>query len=98
MTGSWTVYDLDENVLHDINPSTDDEWTGPDALRQAIFAAADGGTVIALLVVGDLAFFVHHGTLRVCPLRTDGVPALEHAMPVERDQAGIGWIVEQFQV
>lgn len=97
MTSSWAAYDVDCDTFHEINPETGDEWTPEQALKYVLFASSDGARLFALLLVGDVAFYHFEGSLRVCPLRLDGWPALAHSMPVEHDQAGIGWIVEQFQ-
>jgi hypothetical protein len=96
----WVVADLDSNTLHDVNEVTDEEWTAEDALKQQLFAEADGctGAVIAVLVAGDLAFYVLQGALRSCAVRDDRWPAFELSMPVDRGAAIIEYVAQKFAV
>jgi hypothetical protein len=101
----WWVIDTDADVLHTVNEVTDTEWTRADALKQQLYAEADGcdGTVLALLIVHewDCAYFVQGNELHVAPLLVDGRPALEDAAAVDVEHAQTGgveidWIIEQF--
>jgi hypothetical protein len=105
MTGRWVVFDADASALAEVNPYTDDQWTAAGALKQQLYAEADGctGSVLALLVVEvwDSAYFVAENVLHVVPLRADGWPVLDDAAAVDLDHARsagseIDWVIEQF--
>jgi hypothetical protein len=101
----WAVWADDGRggAIHEVNPTTGDEWTGPDAMRQALFEAADGAEAHAVLIVDadDVAYFVEAGDLKVCPLLVDGRPSVDDAVALDLKYASTGglegeWLAEQF--
>jgi hypothetical protein len=84
----WIVID-DDGYVWDYNHEVGCDWTGPEALRQALFAQADGADVIAVLVVEDYgsAYFMDHGQLYVMAMPADGHLSRTEAVPVDEEHA-----------
>ena len=83
--GSWIVYGDTgaDTVLHALNGSTGAAWTAEEALAQQEAAEQDDDhRVLALYVVGDLAFYRYGQVLYVCAVTQSG-PKVFDAVPVD---------------
>lgn len=88
--GSWIVYGNiggetsgGETSFHRVNRSTGEAWTAEEALAQQEAAEQDDDhSVLALYVVGDLAFYRYGQGLYVCAMARSG-PKVFDAFPVD---------------
>lgn len=83
--GSWIVFGDTggDTVFHAVNRSTGQAWTAEEALAQQEAAEQDDDhRVLALYVVGDLAFYRYGQALYVCAMTESG-PKVFDAVPVD---------------